>query len=195
MAKFGSEVLSVLDLSPSHMLHRALQLALDIYNAETGPGAVTQRQFAVLAAAATADGLTQSSLVKLTGIDRSTLADMVARMTEKGLLSRQKSATDARANTVALTPQGRAVLEAVRPKVMSADLQILDRLPAAKREGFMKLLHALVEPGATTEPAKPSSTVPKLEKPKKQKLAKADKPKGDKKKKKKLKKALVGGAN
>jgi DNA-binding PadR family transcriptional regulator len=120
---------------------------------------------------------------------------MVARMTEKGLLSRQKSATDARANTVALTPQGRAVLEAVRPKVMSADLQILDRLPAAKREGFMKLLHALVEPGATTEPAKPSSTVPKLEKPKKQKLAKADKPKGDKKKKKKLKKALVGGAN
>lgn len=185
MAKLGSEVLSVLDLSPSHMLHRALQLALDIYTAETGPGAVTQRQFAVLAAAATADGLTQSSLVKITGIDRSTLADMVARMTEKGLLSRQRSATDARANTVALTAQGRAVLEAVRPKVMSADLQILDRLPAAKREGFMKLLHALVEPGPAPEASKPAS--PKSEKPKKQKVAKPDKAKSDKKKKKKAK--------
>ena len=195
MAKSGSEVMSVLDLSPSHMLHRALQLALDIYNAETGPGAVTQRQFAVLAAAATADGLTQSSLVKLTGIDRSTLADMVARMTDKSLLSRQRSATDARANTVVLTPQGRAVLEAVRPKVMSADLQILDRLPAAKREGFMKLLHALVEPDAAPEPTKAAAPSPKLTKPKKQKAAKPDKPKGDKKKKKKLKKALVDGAN
>ena len=195
MAKSGSEVMSVLDLSPSHMLHRALQLALDIYNAETGPSAVTQRQFAVLAAAATADGLTQSSLVKLTGIDRSTLADMVARMTDKSLLSRQRSATDARANTVVLTPQGRAVLEAVRPKVMSADLQILDRLPAAKREGFMKLLHALVEPDAAPEPTKAAAPAPKLTKPKKQKAAKPDKPKGDKKKKKKLKKALVDGAN
>ena len=32
-----------LQRSPSHLLHRALQLALDIYTEETGPDAVTQR--------------------------------------------------------------------------------------------------------------------------------------------------------
>lgn len=185
-------VLSVLDQSPSHMLHRALQLALDIYAEETGAGAVTQRQFAVLAAAATGDGLTQSSLVKMTGIDRSTLADMVSRMTEKSLLSRQRSATDARANTVALTAQGRAVLEAARPKVMKADLRILDKISPAKRDGFLKLLHALVD---TPAPSDASSASVAKAKPKKLKAAKPAKDKGEKKKKKKLKKALVGAAN
>lgn len=188
----SKSVLSVLDQSPSHMLHRALQLALDIYTEETGAGAVTQRQFAVLAAAATGDGLTQSSLVKLTGIDRSTLADMVSRMTEKSLLSRQRSATDARANTVALTAEGRAVLEAVRPKVMAADLRILDKISPAKREGFLKLLHALVE--ASTSPDASLPTAAKA-KPKKLKPAKPAKDKSEKKKKKKLKKALVDAAN
>ena len=185
-------VLSVLDQSPSHMLHRALQLALDIYTEETGAGAVTQRQFAVLAAAATGDGLTQSSLVKMTGIDRSTLADMVSRMTDKSLLSRQRSTTDARANTVALTAEGQAVLEALRPKVMQADRRILDKISAGKREGFLKLLHALVETAAPSDTASPMAAKVK---PKKLKVAKPAKDKGEKKKKKKLKKALVGAAN
>ncbi len=84
---------SALDRSPSHLLHRALQLALDIYAEETGPEAVTQRQYAVLSAVAAQEGLTQTDLVRATGIDRSTLADLVARMIGKGLLARQRSAS------------------------------------------------------------------------------------------------------
>ncbi|HYF22654.1 MAG TPA: helix-turn-helix domain-containing protein, partial [Caulobacteraceae bacterium] len=64
-----------LDSSPSHLLHRVLQIALDVYAEETGPGAVTQRQFAVLTAVSRNEGLTQTDLVRATGIDRSTLAD------------------------------------------------------------------------------------------------------------------------
>ena len=37
-----------LDDSPSHLLHRVLQIALDIYGAELGEGALSQRQYAVL---------------------------------------------------------------------------------------------------------------------------------------------------
>ena len=36
--------LPALEKSPSHLLHRALQLALDIYADEQGDGGVTQRQ-------------------------------------------------------------------------------------------------------------------------------------------------------
>lgn len=36
--------------SPSHLMHRALQLALDIYADETGADGLTQRHFAVLEA-------------------------------------------------------------------------------------------------------------------------------------------------
>src|ERR1700739_1473887 len=88
---------SALDRSPSHLLHRAVQLALDIYAEELGAGGVTQRQLAVLAAAAEHEGATQTDLVRITGIDRSTMAEMAARLIGKGLLERQRSAYDARA--------------------------------------------------------------------------------------------------
>ena len=78
MAKSAKIAVTSLEQSPSHLLHRALQLALDLYAVETGPGAVTQRQYAVLAAVAEHEGLTQTDLVRATGIDRSTLADMIA---------------------------------------------------------------------------------------------------------------------
>ena len=96
-----------LDGSVTHLLHRALQLALDLH-AESGPAEITQRQYTVLSAAAAADGHTQNELVRATGIDRSTLADLVARMLAKGLLERQRSATDARANTVRLSEAWRS---------------------------------------------------------------------------------------
>jgi DNA-binding MarR family transcriptional regulator len=129
--------------SPSHLMHRALQLALDIYAAETGPDGLTQRQFAVLEAVSQKSGLTQTDLVRATGIDRSTLADLVARMTTKGLLERERSAIDARAMAVRLSDAGAAALEAARPRVEAADKRIMALLPKGKRDGFLTLLSDL----------------------------------------------------
>ena len=126
--------------SPSHLMHRALQLALDIYAEEAGEGGPTQRQFAVMEAVSVKEGLTQTELVRATGIDRSTLADLVARMTTKGLLSRERSTLDARAKAVRLSEEGQALLDAARPKVEAADKRIMGLLPKAKRDGFLDML-------------------------------------------------------
>jgi DNA-binding MarR family transcriptional regulator len=177
---------SLIDLnrSPSHLLHRVLQMALDLFVEEAGPGAVTQRQFAVLAAVAVAadEGPTQSRLVKATGIDRSTLADMVARMIDKGLLTRERSVKDARANSVGLTDLGRHTLSDMTPKVAAADSRLLAHLSAGKRDSFIKLLREFIRSGEETQ----EGTLELASKPKK----KADKaPKAEKKKKKKKKAA------
>ena len=129
-----------LAVSPSHLMHRALQLALDVYAEEVGPGGLTQRQFAVLEAVSAKSGLTQTDLVKATGIDRSTLADLVARMTTKGLLDRARSTLDARAKAVTLSTAGSEALEAARPLVEAADKRIMALLPKNKRDGFLELL-------------------------------------------------------
>ncbi|MFC7377547.1 MarR family winged helix-turn-helix transcriptional regulator [Brevundimonas sp. GCM10030266] len=129
--------------SPSHLIHRALQLALDVYSEEMGPDGLTQRQFAVLEAVSHKAGLTQTDLVRATGIDRSTLADLVARMTTKGLLDREKSTLDARAKAVRLSPAGEAALEAARPRVEAADKRIMGLLPKGKRDVFLDLLGEL----------------------------------------------------
>jgi len=131
--------------SPSHLMHRALQLALDIYAEETGADGLTQRQFAVLEAVSRKSGLTQTDLVRATGIDRSTLADLVARMTTKGLLDRERSALDARAKAVRLSEAGQAALESARPRVEAADKRIMALLPKGKRDAFLDMLADLAE--------------------------------------------------
>lgn len=151
--KTGSSGVAALDRSPSHLLHRALQLALDIYGQEMGDGALTQRQFAVLAAAADHEGATQTGLVRITGIDRSTLADMVARLIAKGLLARERSASDARANTVRLTDAGRAALAEAAPKVAEADARLLRLIAGGgRKDALLRLLKDLVR---AAEPAEP----------------------------------------
>jgi DNA-binding MarR family transcriptional regulator len=164
-----------LERSPSHLLHRALQLALDIYTEETGPDAVTQRQYAVLSAVAAHEGLTQTDLVRATGIDRSTLADLVARMIGKKLLGRERSATDARANTVRLTEEGRSALETAAPRVAAADARILKLLPVRKRDAFLGVLAELSAAAETLVDAEEADAAPKAKKKKKLKTEKAPK--------------------
>jgi len=185
MAKANNPAEATLDRSPSHLLHRALQLALDIYAAETGPGAVTQRQWALLTAVAANPGCTQSDLVRATGIDRSTLAELVARLIGKALLARERSNVDGRANTVTLTPAGQQAVDEAAPRVAAADRRILGLLPSGKRDPFLKILRDMAKDAAKTGGKAGSPNAPKV------KLAKAEKPaKSGKKKKKKAKKAL-----
>jgi len=141
-----------LQRSPIQLLHRAQQLALDIYAQELGADAITHRQFAVLTAVADAEGAPQIDLVRTTGIDRSTLADMVARMVAKGLLARERSAVDGRANAVRLTAAGRAALDEAAPKVARADTQLLKLLGSAEaRKLFTALLQGLAQAGEERE--------------------------------------------
>ncbi len=96
-----------LQTSPGHLLRRAQQYANDLYTQEVGPDGLTPRQFAVLHAVELHEGLSQTQLVRETGIDRSTLADMISRMLRKDLLARKRTEDDARANAVRITPAGR----------------------------------------------------------------------------------------
>jgi DNA-binding MarR family transcriptional regulator len=175
----GKIVRDGLNGSVTHLLHRALQLALDYHADAGGAASVTQRQFTVLAAAAAADGLTQNDLVRATGIDRSTLADLVARMLAKGLLLRERSASDARANVVRLSDAGREALGAGAGAAADADERLLGLLSPKKRETFLKTLAGLA--AAADEPVKgralKKAAPAKREKPQVRKKKKAKKSK------------------
>ena len=104
------------DLSeaPSHLIRRCQQFYGDLYAREAGGKELTKQQFTLLCALEQNDGTSQTALVEITGIDRSTLAEMVRRMLEKGLLSRERTEEDQRANAVAISPAGRKALRGAR---------------------------------------------------------------------------------
>jgi MarR family transcriptional regulator, temperature-dependent positive regulator of motility len=131
--------------SPIHMLHRAGQCVGDIFNAEMGDGDLTPRQFAVLVTVANNEGLSQTGLVERTGIDRSTLADIVRRMLKKGLLQRRRTKEDARAYAVKLTEEGRRMLKLAEPASRRVDEQVLAILPSRQREQFLEDLATIVD--------------------------------------------------
>jgi DNA-binding MarR family transcriptional regulator len=104
------QALAPFEGSASHLLHRAEQSATDIFSRIAPAGLLTPRQFAILAAIEANQGLSQTGLVENTGIDRSTLADIIRRMLDKGLIKRERTADDARAYAVHLTRKGSNML-------------------------------------------------------------------------------------
>jgi DNA-binding MarR family transcriptional regulator len=108
-------------------------------------GDLTPRQLAVLVTVANNEGLSQTGLVDRTGIDRSTLADIVRRMQKKGLLQRRRTREDARAYAVRLTDEGRRVLRTAEPLAKRVDERILEVLPAKQREQFIEDLLAIAD--------------------------------------------------
>jgi DNA-binding MarR family transcriptional regulator len=126
--------------SPGHLLHRAQKFASDQFATATGGLKITQRQFAVLCAVYDNEGLTQTQLVQSTGIDRSTLAELVSRMAANGLLVREKAPGDARANSVKLTEAGRDLHQTATTGARAGDDAILKALPKNKRANFLECL-------------------------------------------------------
>ncbi len=133
-----------LERSPIHLLHRAGQCAGDIFQSEMSTGDLTPRQYAVLVTVAHNEGLSQTNLVDRTGIDRSTLADIIRRMLKKGLILRRRTKEDARAYAVRLSDEGWKVLKSAEPLAKKIDDKIIAALPTASRERFIQDLNVIV---------------------------------------------------
>ncbi len=132
-----------LSQSPSHLLRRAQQFASEIFLQAGLSDGVTLRQSVVLAAIAEGAVRSQSDLVRATGVDRSTLADMIARMENKGLIARTTAAADGRAKSVQLTAAGRSRLDDALPAMRQVDVALLEALPRNRRNAFRDTLAVL----------------------------------------------------
>jgi DNA-binding MarR family transcriptional regulator len=131
--------------APSYLIRRLQQYYGDLYAREAATSDLTKQQFMVLAALEHNDGVSQTALVELTGIDRSTLAEMVRRMLEKDLLSRERTEEDARANAVAITQSGRKALRSARNAADRAEKALLEALPPGERSRFVKSLAQIAQ--------------------------------------------------
>jgi DNA-binding MarR family transcriptional regulator len=134
-----------LTATPGHLLRRCQQRGVDLYLAEVGEDRLTPRQFAALLCIYQNPGISQTALVRLSGIDRSTLGEMARRLIDRGLIRRRRKAADQRANALTTTNAGAAALRAALPGVQRAQRRILEPLPEAHRDRLLELLKAIAD--------------------------------------------------
>jgi DNA-binding MarR family transcriptional regulator len=91
---------------------------------------VTPRQLAVLIAVSENEGLNQTDVVKRTGIDRGTMAEIIPRTLRKGLLQLRRRRTDTRAKVLRLTDEGRLLLAAADPAARNVDAALFQAAAA-----------------------------------------------------------------
>jgi DNA-binding MarR family transcriptional regulator len=142
--------------SPIHLLHRAGQCAGFIFSGEVGSADLTPRQYTILAAVAREEGLSQTELVTRTGIDRSTLADVIRRLVQRGWLQRRRTSSDARAYAIRLTGAGRDVLTNAEPAAQRVDEKVLSVLSDEERDRFMQDLSTIVHTLAAASALSPA---------------------------------------
>ncbi len=111
---------------------------------------VTTTQYTVLRAASLHDGLSQQDIINATGIDRSTVSQVVQLLTRKGLLKRRRTRHDARAYAISLTDAGRRLLDTSQPIVQQIEAALIEALPATRAKAFLANLRTIV---AAFEPA------------------------------------------
>lgn len=142
---------------PGHLLRRCQQIAVALFQQECRDTGLTPVQFAVLAALDAGDtandgtseaaGIDQNRLGGLVALDRTTVSLTVARLAERGLVDKRPSPADRRARLVALTPAGRAALDAALPAVRRAQAQLLAPLDDGERDLFIALLGLIADGG------------------------------------------------
>jgi DNA-binding MarR family transcriptional regulator len=132
------------DVSCLHLLHRAGQCAEVLFALEAEGSELTPRQYAVLLTVADNPDVSQTVLVAETGVDRSTLADIVRRLVDKRLLQRKRTKEDARMYAVRITAKGRSVLSSLRPAAGRVDARLLSVLSGGNRASFIDNLRRIV---------------------------------------------------
>ena len=110
--------------SAVHLLHRASRVADAVFGRLAG-SALTPRQFVVLATVAENEGLNQMAIMEATGIDRSSVAELVERLVKRKLLQRRRTKRDARSYSVRLTTNAQKLLREMLLAARKADDAVL----------------------------------------------------------------------
>ena len=139
------------DPEPRHhtgqLIRRAQQLHVAVWLREAC-SETTSVQFAALTVLDQRPGASQRDLGHALDLDRSTIADLVARMARRGLIQRERDADDRRRNVLQLTAAGRDELARLRPRVETIELTLTAGLSPRERDQLRRLLHRALEHAA-----------------------------------------------
>ncbi|AXF02649.1 MULTISPECIES: MarR family winged helix-turn-helix transcriptional regulator [Paraburkholderia] len=127
------------------LVRRAQQRHVAVWLSEVS-AEVTSVQYAALEILHKTPGVNQRQLGDELDVDRSTIADLVARMVRNGLIERSDDPVDKRSYVLFLTADGKKQLATLRPRVEEVERILTARLTQRECLELRRLLLALLPP-------------------------------------------------
>ena len=128
---------------PGHLLRRAVQVMNQLWNEEVSQ-TITSPQFATMNALYMEPDLDQRSLGRRVSLDRSTMAEVVSRLSTRGLVRTERDTRDGRRKTITLTPKGLHAVRQLIPRTHAMTGRLVGPLDEKQREELLSLLTKVV---------------------------------------------------
>jgi MarR family transcriptional regulator, temperature-dependent positive regulator of motility len=125
------------------LVRRAQQRHVAVWLSEVS-AEITSVQYAALEILQRTPGINQRQLGDELDVDRSTIADLVARMVRNDLIERSDDPTDKRSYVLFLTAVGKKQLASLRPRVEEVERILTSRLTPGECLELRRLLLALL---------------------------------------------------
>ncbi len=105
---------------------------------------ITSPQFAALNALYSQPNLDQRTLGQRISLDRSTMAEVVSRLSSRGLIRSERDTRDGRRKTITLTPKGRHTVQQLIPRTHAMTRRLVGPLDQQQRNDLLRLLTKVV---------------------------------------------------
>ncbi|ACC75415.1 MarR family transcriptional regulator [Paraburkholderia phymatum] len=125
------------------LVRRAQQRHVAVWLSEVS-AEITSVQYAALEILQKTPGINQRQLGDELDVDRSTIADLTARLVRNGLVERSDDPGDKRSYVLFLTAAGKKQLAALRPRVEEVERILTARLTPRQSAELKRLLSALL---------------------------------------------------
>ena len=130
---------------PGFLIRRAHQISAAVFEDECRTVGLTPAQFGVLTVLHASPGLDQSSLARALGFDKVTVLRILRGLEARGLVHRSRATGNKRSLSVALSPEGEALLQqAQKPAELAYD-RLMMPLSHDQRAQFLLLLLELTQ--------------------------------------------------
>ncbi len=130
---------------PGFLIRRLHQIHCGLFLDETQGSDVTPVQYSLLTTLAMLGEIDQITLANEIGLERTSVAEVIARLEKKGLLLRKRSTTDRRVKLVKLSRKGQHLLKRLQENVQKAHERTVEAIPEEEKALFMLQLIRLVE--------------------------------------------------
>jgi MarR family transcriptional regulator, temperature-dependent positive regulator of motility len=128
---------------PGHLLRRAVQVMNLLWDEEVSH-TITSPQFAALNALYTEPDLDQRTLGQRISLDRSTMAEVVSRLCDRGLIRTERDRRDGRRKTITLTTRGLHTVQHLIPRTHAMTDRLVGSLADRERGELLRLLTEVV---------------------------------------------------